>query len=232
MAHLASGGLNACQIADIARIPRSTVRDWLRQPEAKPQAKPVLLDLDSLPERQYSYLLGFYLGDGCLSRSRRGVYRLRITTDARYPGIIAECTAAMQAVMPANRVLIQQRRDRAVEIGCSSKRWPLLFPQHGPGRKHERRIALEPWQAEIVERHPRELLRALIHSDGCRVINRVNGTDYPRYFFDQVSDDIRAIFCRTCRRLGIEYTRNRWETVSIARRSSVALLDSFVGPKA
>jgi len=46
-----------------------------------------------------------------------------------------------------------------------------------------------------------------------------------------VSDDIRALFCRTCHRLGIEYTHNKWNEVSIARRRSVALLDSFVGPK-
>ena len=31
--------------------------------------------------------------------------------------------------------------------------------------------------------HPKEFLRGLIHSDGCRVLNRVNGKGYPRYFF-------------------------------------------------
>jgi hypothetical protein len=46
-----------------------------------------------------------------------------------------------------------------------------------------------------------------------------------------VSDDIRRLFCRTCRQLGIGYTWSNWKTVSIARRNSVALLDSFVGPK-
>ncbi len=230
VAHLAAGELNASQIADITRIPRSTVRGWLRQPEPKLRC-PLSLDLAALPQAEYSYLLGFYLGDGCLSCYRRDVYRLRIKTDARYPEIIAECAVAMQAVMPGNRVNIQRLRSRAVEIGCSSKRWPLLFPQHGPGRKHERRIKLAPWQAEIVERFPREFLRGLIHSDGCRVLNRVNGTDYPRYFFTQVSTDIKALFCDACDRLGIAYSFSNWKTVSIARARSVALLDSFVGPK-
>lgn len=133
--------------------------------------------------------------------------------------------------MPKNRVLVQRLPCRAVEIGCYSKAWPLLFPQHGPGRKHLRKIELAPWQADIVERFPREFLRGLIHSDGCRVLNRVNGKDYPRYFFDQVSDDIHRLFCDTCERLGIEYTWSKWKTVSIARAGSVALLDSFVGPK-
>lgn len=120
---------------------------------------------------------------------------------------------------------------RAVEISCYSRRWPLLFPQHAPGRKHERRIVLADWQREIVDEHPQELLRGLIHSDGCRVLNRVNGKDYPRYFFTQVSDDIRRLFSAACRRVGVEYTWSNWKTVSIARASSVALLDSFVGPK-
>jgi hypothetical protein len=222
--------LNASQIADIAAIPRTTVRDWLRGPH-RLRAEPSL-DLESLPKAAYAYLLGFYLGDGCLSRGRRDVFRLRITTDSRYPRIIAECAAAMQTVMPENRVSIQKKPFRAVEIGCSSKRWPLLFPQHGPGRKHERRIVLERWQEEIVARHPRELLRGLIHSDGCRVLNRVNGTCYPRYFFTQVSDDIRRLFCAACRQLGVRYTWSNCKTVSVARAPSVALLDSFVGPKA
>ena len=233
VAHLAAGGLNACQIADIAAIPRSTVREWLRSPHPNPrQSKEPSLGLESLPEAAYSYLLGFYLGDGCLSLGRRNVYRLRIKTDIRYPGIIAECAAAMQAVMPDNRVLVQRMPYRAVEIGCSSKRWPLLFPQHGPGRKHERRIALEPWQEAIVARHPWQLLRGLIHSDGCRVLNRVNGKDYPRYLFTQVSDDIRRLFSETCRHVGVRYTWSNWKTVSIARAPSVALLDAHIGPKA
>lgn len=230
--HLAAGGLNVCQIADIAAIPRSTVRDWLHTPhdESWLQDEPSL-GPESLPGPAYSYLLGFYLGDGYISRSQRGVYRLRIATDARYPDIIAECTAAMRAVMPVNRVSIQQLPSRAVEIACYSKRWPLLFPQHGPGRKHERRIVLESWQEEIVARCPWELLRGLIHSDGCRVLNRVNGKDYPRYFFTQVSDDIRRLFCATCRRVGVRYTWSNWKTVSIARAPSVALLDAHIGPK-
>lgn len=233
VAHLAAGELNTSQIAYVAAIPRSTVDEWLRQPHGgrRRHAEPCV-DLTGLPEAAYAYLFGFYLGDGCLSRGPRGVFRLRIFTDARYPGIIAECAAAMRSVMPNNRVRVMEMPSRAVEIGCYSKAWPLLFPQHGPGRKHERRIALEPWQQEIVARHPRALLRGLIHSDGCRVLNRVNGKEYPRYFFTRVSDDIRRLFCDACRSVGVAYTWSNWKTVSVARGASVALLDTFVGPKA
>jgi hypothetical protein len=62
----------------------------------------------------------------------------------------------------------------------------------------------------------------------------VNGTDYayPRYFFTRVSKDIQGIFCRALDRLGINYSfSGKGKDVSIARRKSVARLDSFVGPK-
>ena len=106
-----------------------------------------------------------------------------------------------------------------------------MFPQHGPGRKHTRKIELVPWQERAAARYPWQFLRGLIHSDSCRVLNWVNGKAYPRYFFSQVSRDIQDLFCGACWQVGIEYKRNRWNSVSIARRGSVALLDSFIGPK-
>jgi hypothetical protein len=66
------------------------------------------------------------------------------------------------------------------------------LPQHGPGRKHERRIELAAWQREIVDRFPQKFLRGLLHSDGCRTVNRFKTTlpsgrvaeyAYPRWFF-------------------------------------------------
>jgi hypothetical protein len=125
---------------------------------------------------------------------------------------------------------------RTPKIGCTevasySKHWPCLFPQHGPGRKHERRIELVPWQQELVDLDPRPLVRGLLHSDGCRVLNWVNGTPYPRYHFSNVSADIRGIFGRACDQLGVEWRLNNPWSLSVARRGSVALLDEFVGPK-
>ena len=232
VADLAKCDINASVIARVTLIPRSTIRGWLNQRGPRRQRRVSGLNVASLPGPEYSYLLGFYLGDGALSKHPRGVYRLRIVQDKRYTGIVDECVSAMQAVMPHNRVTVQRLPYGAVVVGCYSKAWPLLFPQHGPGRKHERRIELALWQQTIVDRHPKEFLRGLIHSDGCRVLNRVNGKGYPRYFFSQVSDDIRRLFCETCEKIGVEYRLNRWDSVSIARAPSVAVLDSFIGPKA
>jgi len=188
----------------------------------------------SVPSGQYAYLLGQYLGDGSITEMRRGVHLLRIITDARYPGIIEECATAMTAVMPHNKVRIAPAHDSAAMIvSAYSKHWPCLFPQHGPGMKHTRKICLESWQVAIVQDHPEAFLRGLIHSDGCRVLNRVQKGKYayPRYQFSQVSEDIRRIFTDACDQLGISWRRMNRVNISIARRDSVALMDTFVGPK-
>jgi len=190
-------------------------------------------DVPTPPAAEYAYLLGMYLGDGCISADRR-CHRLRIATDAAYPSVIAECARAMQAVVPRNRGSVSRRKDgsRTVDVSAYSKTWPSLFPQHGRGRKHERRIVLAEWQERIVEDQPEMFLRGLIHSDGCRVLNRVNGRVYPRYFFSQRSADIREIFAGTCRRLGVTVSAAGRDQLSISRRMDVAFVDGFVGPKA
>jgi hypothetical protein len=84
------------------------------------------------------------------------------------------------------------------------------------------------------------LIRGLIHSDGCRGVNRfstklpsgrVAAYRYTRYFFSNLSSDIRSIFCQHCELLGIRWTQSNARNISVAHRDSVALLDSFVGPK-
>jgi hypothetical protein len=193
----------------------------------------------SVDAHAYAYLLGQYLGDGMLTPDPRGVFRLRISLCDAYPEIMTECVKAIRDVMPANSVCAIPRRG-CTEVVSYSKHWICLIPQHAPGRKHLRPIVLEPWQERIaLDRHPRQLLRGLIHSDGCRVINWVMGRDqdgpkrytYPRYLFSNESDDIRGIFVEACRRVGAECRANRRNSISVARRDSVRLLDSFIGPK-
>jgi hypothetical protein len=123
-----------------------------------------------LAAAEYAELLGWYLGDGHISRGRRGVFNLHVYNDQRYENDNQRIAALMTAVKPGGRP------HRRLVPGCvittvSWKHWPCLFPQHGPGRKHERPIILDEWQREIVEAHPADFLRGLFHSDGCRVRN-------------------------------------------------------------
>ena len=163
-------------------------------------------------------------------------FRLGISLDRAYPGIVGECAAAMNAVMPTSKVnVIQRPEEEADDVLSYSKAWPCLLPQHGPGKKHLRRIALTGWQRELIETDPRPLLRGLIHSDGCRHINTIRHPKrtyrYSRYEFTNLSDDIRHIFCDACDVLGVEWRVMNRRTISVARRSSVAVLDEFIGPK-
>src|SRR5687768_2129314 len=100
--------------------------------------------------RSYSYLLGMYLGDGCVTETARG-FQLVIGCDAVYPQIIDECWAAMMLTLLPRRVGRHRHRvHRCVRLVGSSKRWPDAFPQHGPGRKHDRKIELAGWQRDVV----------------------------------------------------------------------------------
>jgi len=83
-------------------------------------------------------------------------------------------------------------------------------------------------------------LRGLIHSDGCRTINRFRTRlpggrlaeyAYPRYFFSNLSADIRGLFCESCDALGIRWTQSNHRNISVSNRHSVAALDEFIGPK-
>ena len=189
--------------------------------------------------RAYSYLLGLYLGDGSIGMPSRGCVQLTFTLDARYPGIVAEATRAVELTIPGIHVG-NSRAPGAIRVQATHPAWLAAFPQHGPGRKHTRPIALVDWQRRLTLEHPRELIRGLIHSDGCRVINRfrtrlpsgrVGEYAYVRYFFTNYSADIAGIFCDHCDQLGIRWTRSSFKNISIAHRDSVAILDSFVGPK-
>ena len=137
----------------------------------------------------------------------------------------------MAAVMPASRL---NRVDYGTwfELYSYSKQWPCLFPQHGPGKKHERAIGLQSWQWELVSRRPDRLLRGLLHSDGCRFQNTGRGGwVHPRYEFSNLSLGIRVIFCAACDLLGLRWTASANKRIYVSRKDDVALLDLFVGPK-
>jgi hypothetical protein len=105
-----------------------------------------------------------------------------------------------------------------------------LFPQHGPGVKHERDIVLEEWQTTIVERRPWDLLRGLIRSDGCVFVNRTGPYEYLSYEFSNLSAQIRELFMDACDRVDVSYRPYR-RYARIYRRESVALVLEHVGFK-
>ena len=188
----------------------------------------------------YVHLLGLYLGDGSISNHPRGVHKLRIFLDKKYPAIVEECAASMRETMPVNRARRRLTVSNCWEVYSYSRSWPCLFPQHGPGPKHERRLWLAEWQQELAERWPEALLRGLIQSDGSRFLNTRGKSDSwtaPRYGFSNVSTDITSIFCTACDRLGLRWTaafpesETKAVTIYVSRKADVAKMDEFIGPK-
>jgi hypothetical protein len=104
-----------------------------------------------------------------------------------------------------------------------------------PARSTNGRSWLTGWQRRITHAHPRELVRGLIHSDGCRFANPVLAAGrryvYQRYEFSNRSEDIKRIFCEHLDLLSIPWRRAGRQSISIARGEAVAALDEFVGPK-
>ena len=245
--HLIEEGINDCEIGRRLGIPRGTIKTWRTGSKlggrtgTSPGYRMVpcpRCDGSWLDEEAYSYLLGVYLGDGYITRMPRGVYALRITCDLRYLDTINEIATHLVIVRGVEKVGF------AAKVGCVDvngywKHWPCVFPQHGPGHKHERQIRLEPWQEEIVTAYPKDLVRGLIHSDGNRHVNPItrrlpSGTKhyrYTRYMFTNASTDILTIFTDALDLLGVHWTQTTLRVISVARREDVAYMDTFVGPK-
>jgi hypothetical protein len=118
--------LGARRIAAKADLPLGTVRDWLagklpthsRPFDPKADIPPACAvcghhehDFGELPA-EYVYLLGLYLGEGCISAHRRGVFRLRIFLDLKYPQIVEDCCTAMRVAVPRSKVNVSSAQVR------------------------------------------------------------------------------------------------------------------------
>jgi hypothetical protein len=243
--HLSAIGILDRENALICGVSVAAIRHWRcgrrRNPRgsaAERQASCPRCNGKPMNEAAYAYLLGLYLGDGHITHGRRDVFALSIFCSDDWPGLLAAARSAMAAALPPSRVFCVKRQG-CTEVKSTSKHWPCLFPQHGPGKKHTRKIELQQWQAAIVQGYPGEFAKGLIHSDGWRGVNRVrrgladgdHWYEYPRYMFSNESPDILRLCGETLDLLGVAWRFSRRNAISVARREAVARLDEFVGPK-
>jgi hypothetical protein len=217
---------------------RSTLRAWLANPGGAARVDECARCAGhAMDASAYAALLGYYLGDGCLSEHAR-YFALRISCDATLPGVIADVQAVLGRLRPNMRIF-EVRAPGTVVVQAHWKHWPCLFPQHGPGRKHQRPIVLENWQRELVQRHPGDFLRGLFHSDGSRTKNwatrMVAGEkkryDYPRWEFVNRSDDILDLCAWALDLCRVAWRRPRVNALAVSRRDDVRRLDGLIGPK-
>jgi hypothetical protein len=230
--------VNDCEAARRLGLARTTVRDWrrtkgqLKDPAEqacprcwRPSRKPIVFAASD-----YAELLGLYLGDGYIVRTGRSD-RLRIFLDTRHSKIVADTESLLRRCFPAHRVgRFTTRKGTTTIVSLYCTHLACLFPQHGPGMKHERDIVLEAWQRELVARNPWDFLRGLIRSDGCAFVNRTGRYAYLSYEFSNRSQQIRELFMDACDRVDVEYRAYR-RYVRIYRRASVSLMRQHVGLK-
>jgi hypothetical protein len=118
------------------------------------------------------FVLGIYLGDWYVVHASTPSPVLEISLDPKYPKIVEECSASIWRLVGARAKESRRKtpRGEAIRLAAKSHLWPSVFPQHGPGKKHEREISLTSWQQAAVDRFPDQFVRGLIWSDGCRVV--------------------------------------------------------------
>lgn len=192
----------------------------------------------SLSSPHYAELFGWYLGDGSITRGRRGVLNLHVVNDATYAADIERIAELMRQVKPGGRPHTRSRPGCIITT-VSWKHWPCLLPQHGPGPKHARPIVLEDWQRTILEGHPAPFLRGLFHSDGSRVANRVHRMVagelkhyvYPRWQFVNYSADIRELCCWALDLVDVPWRQSNRHHISVSTRAGVERLDDLIGLK-
>lgn len=244
---MSDNGVSDRANAEIHGVAIKTIRRWRRVYQREGRQRQLgfkgtpcpRCDGAGLDQEAYALLLGWYLGDGSIARARRGVFTLQIANDAKYSVLSEEVAATMRLVKPTASPCLRAGKG-ATLIEARWKHWPCIFPQHGAGRKHLRKIELAEWQREIVAKYPEQLLRGLFHSDGCRIVNwttrpvkggEIRRYEYIRYMFSNKSQDIIGILTGALDLLGIAWRRPRWDMVAVSRKEAVAALDGFMGPK-
>jgi hypothetical protein len=186
-------------------------------------------DFAGLPAEEYCYLLGLYLGDGCVSKSARS-WVLRITCDTQYPGIIDRWHQGDRR--PDARTTRGSLEETEWHVRrCLSLVRALAVPLSTARSRQE---ALEADQVGAVAESPRRSVQGTVHSRPdrqrrlpCRHHDR--GVKSVRYHFSNRSEDILGLYTAALDALGIPWTRPRKHDIAVYRGAATARLDEFVG---
>jgi intein-encoded DNA endonuclease-like protein len=211
---LFDNGKTKSEISRETGIPFRTIVDWvnpkLKGREYKNCYTPII-DFDSYldteeKQKAYSFILAVYLCDGNISTFK--TFRaplIRFYNDTQYPKNTQEWAQNLQILLPENFINIHKKKTSNCFVVCTySKKLLDLFPQHGIGKKHNRKLELTDWQKKIIEKHPQEFIRGCIQSDGCIYFQSVGKYSYKKYSFTNRSEDIIDFFLLALKFCGIE----------------------------
>lgn len=118
---LLAEGRSLSSVSRMTGVSRSAIRDWRTRIEPR-RSGTDCTGRASGPA--YAYLLGLYLGDGCISPQPHGGHALRIACGDAWPGLIDACEQAMRAVRPGNSVCrVHIRRLCADSLDAAGVAW-------------------------------------------------------------------------------------------------------------
>ena len=129
-----------------------------------------------------AYVIGVAIGDGNLSNPNGRAVRLRITCDTRYPALIAKIRAALEQLLPQNRVSVVASQGNYVNLSVYSNHLEgLLGWKASGGSKRRQGVRVPAWVYE--DRSLSVLcLQGLIETDGSVYTDR----GYPMVLFSTV----------------------------------------------
>jgi hypothetical protein len=264
---LKSNGMRICDIIKILGLKRSCVNNWINRGSSqhyrislgksprKGSKLPENYDpitymrelnhgLSDLQRNSiYSFILGMYLGDGCIGRTRTKT--LTIALDKKHEKLNEYVINAFTLLFNKKPKIFDRSVDRgqkfksnSITVSMSSINIGIIFPHEGVGPKHLRKIELQEWQKEII--NPVELIKGLMFSDGCYYYCN----HYKHYFygFTNASMDIIKILEYYLNLLNIRYNKNITKAfrakattsrnnICIGQKEDVEKLHSLIGDK-
>lgn len=236
-------GLNSIEISNITGVPSPTIREWKQKPPKSLTGETDIVGckncketIISVKERviadenlhsAYSYLLGLYFGDGCISKHPR-TYRLRIALDKKYDKLNRYAKKMLEKVFTKHSVGVVNSKG-CISLSVYYRGLPNLFPHVGTGKKHNRLIELEPWQKSIL--NPTAFLKGLFHSDGSYYFSGSRDI----YNFTNHSADIICLYKKTCDSLNLQYAevnyKNGKNVINHNIRNVVKKMVELIGTK-
>lgn len=213
-----SNGDSYRKIAKKIGVDKSTISYWVKinfsfeRPSQSLICKEGVIKHCSKLPHHYSYILGSYLGDGCISKTKR-TYKMRIFNCVTHKEIISDQKRSLKKLFSNNKVSSSRTHaiGNCIQVLVYNKSLPIMFPQYGDGKKHDRDVSLKDWQLEIIRKEPECFIKGLVDSDGSYFYSRKSqpkNSDviHMYYQFTNTSKDILNVYRDTMDLLGIHYT--------------------------
>lgn len=188
------------------------------------------LDFVAKKPKDYSYLFGLYLGDGCVEYVKGNCHVLSIHQDAKYTNLINKHKESIINLFGKPPYILNRGNMTVIRVSGSHVRF--LFPKYGKGMKHLNKVTLPKILLDNIDYL--NLMKGLFQADGSYYYD----TQAKKHFFNftNKSEDIIEIFKFCLEKLSVGYTISKRKitsiySLSIRRKSEVDKMLELIGTK-